>query len=107
MSRRWSLWAAFLMTLTLLPAAAARAEDPAQDPAEGDAAPAERARVETPLEMAHNYTALLAQGDAGVALDRYWDLDALVKAAFGKSLDSHTPEEVAEIKQLLRDHIQR
>ncbi len=109
MSRRWSLWVAtFLMTLTLLlPAATARAEDPAEGPAEGEAAPAEPARVETPLEMAQNYTALLAQGDAGLALDRYWDLDALVKAAFGKSLDSHTPEQYQELKQLLRDHIQR
>jgi hypothetical protein len=105
MSRRWNLWvAAFLMTLALLlPAAAARAEDPA----EGEAAPEEPARVETPLEMAQNYTALLAQGEAGMALDRYWDMDALVKSAFGASLDKQTPEQFEEIKQLLRDHIQR
>jgi hypothetical protein len=113
MSRRWNPWvAAFLMTLTLLlPTAAARAEDPAgapvDGPAEAEAVPEEPARVETPLEMAQNYTALLAQGDAGLALDRYWDLNAVVKSAFGKSLDTHTPEEVEQLKQLLRDHIQR
>ena len=103
MSRPESLVvAALLMTLTLLPTAA-RAEDPAQ------VAGAEEleAPPETPLEMAQNYTALLMDGEAGEALDRYWDLHAVVKSAFGASLDQHKPEEVEELKRVLKDHLQR
>jgi ABC-type transporter MlaC component len=93
--------ATLLMSLTLLLPAAARAEDPA----EGEAAP--EAPAETPLEMAQNDTLLLTQGEAGFAMDRYWDLDAVVKATFGAHLEQHTPEEIEELKQLLKDHIQR
>lgn len=102
MYRRASLSIAALLTvLALLPAPAAAQEQLAE---EEYAAPEVE---ETPLEMAQNYTAMLMAGDAGEALDLYWDLDAIFESAFGVHLKRLEPAEYDEMKRLMRDFLQR
>jgi hypothetical protein len=103
MYRRASLLTALftILAMLMLPARAS-AQDPAPGVVEEEAAP-----EETPLEMAQRYTDMLMVGDAGTAVDYYWDLDAIFKAAFGEHLKRLQPAEYDEMKQLMRDFLQR
>src|SRR5688572_21388373 len=109
MYRRASLWTRLfptapltILAMLMLPAGAALAQEPAPGVVEEEAAP-----EETPLEMAQRYTDMLMIGDAGTAVDYYWDLDAIFKAAFGQHLKRLEQAEYDEMKQLMRDFLQR
>ena len=62
---------------------------------------------QTPLEVAQRYAELVRDGEAGQAIDQYWNLDVMLESAFGESLQRHTEAERTEIKRLLRDFMQR
>jgi hypothetical protein len=87
--------AAVLMALPVL--AGASTEDAAA------AAPA----AETPLGVAQRFAELVRDGEAGTAVDRFYDLDIMLESVFGEDLQRHSRAERTEMKRLLRDTIQR